>query len=231
MRAINQKFAFQFQPGQLTWDRTAADEAVNTATHALGFLLAAMGGLVMAGSVLGHGDVWRVVGCGVYLSSLLAVYAMSTLSHGATSPGWKSWFRRLDQAFIYLLIAATYTPFSLAYLRSPGWWVLLGAIWLVALWGFVSKLLFAHRVEAVSIVSYVLLGWMPIMAVPALWHTLPLGAFLWMLAGGVCYSLGTLFLTYDQRVRHFHAVWHLCVIAGSACHFLGILLFVVKAAA
>jgi hemolysin III len=214
-------------PNSPASERSPADEAINTATHALGLLLAAIGALVMAGSVVGQGDAWVVAGCVLYLFSLIAVYAMSTLSHGATSPRWKSLFRRLDQAFIYLLIAATYTPFSVAYLRSGWWWVLLGAIWFVAICGFVSKVFFAHRVEAVSIASYVLLGWMPAVAAPVLSQTLPIGAFWWMLAGGACYTIGTIFLTHDQRVRHFHAVWHLCVIAGSACHFLGILFFVV----
>ena len=215
------------QPELPAWQRSAADELVNAATHAFGLLLAVVGALVMAGGVWGHGDTWRVVGCAVYLASLMAVYTMSTLSHSAKSPRWKSLFRRLDQGFIYLLIAATYTPFSLAYLRTGLWWVLLGAMWAVAVVGFIAKVFFAHRVEAVSVASYVLLGWMPITAAPALVHTLPMGAFWWMLAGGACYTIGTLFLTFDERVRHFHAVWHLCVIAGSVCHFLGILLFVV----
>jgi hemolysin III len=151
---------------------------------------------------------------------------MSTLSHTARSPRWKSLFRRLDQGFIYLLIVATFTPFSLAYLRSGVGWALLAAMWAVALVGFAAKVFFAHRVEAVSVVSYVVLGWMPVLAAPAMIHVIPLGAFLWCLGGGLCYTLGTLFLINDERVRHFHAVWHVCVIAGSVCHFLGILMFV-----
>jgi hemolysin III len=209
------------------WYRSPADELVNAATHAFGLALAVIGALVMAGSVVESRDAWLVVGCSAYLTSLVAVYAMSTLSHSCRTLRWKALFRRLDQGFIYLLIAATYTPFSLAYLRDGLWWALLGAMWLVALFGFVAKVFFAHRVEAVSIVSYVLLGWMPIIAAPALVQSLPIGAFWWMLVGGVCYSLGTLFLMNDHRIRHFHAVWHLWVIAGSACHFLGILMFVV----
>ena len=210
-----------------TWQRSPADELVNAATHGLGLALAIVGALVMAGSVWGQGDVWLVVGCSIYLASLMAVYTMSTLSHSARALRWKLLFRRLDQGFIYLLIAATYTPFSLAYLRSGLWWVLLGAMWTVAISGFIAKVFFAHRVHAISVASYMVLGWMPMIAAPALMRTVPMGAFWWMLWGGVCYTLGTLFLIYDQRVRHFHAVWHLCVIAGSACHFLGIFVFVV----
>ena len=215
--------------GCATWQRSPADELVNAATHALGLVLAIVGALGMAGGVAGSGDAWLVAGCSVYLASLVAVYAMSTLSHSCRSMRWKILVRRLDQGFIYLLIAATYTPFSLAYLRDGVWWVLLGAMWVVALFGFVAKVFFAHRVEAVSIASYVVLGWMPIIAAPALVQTVPMGAFWCMLLGGVCYTAGTLFLMNDHRVRHFHAIWHLCVIAGSACHFLGILMFVVGA--
>jgi hemolysin III len=211
----------------LTWQRAVVDERINAATHAFGTLLAIVGTLIMAEAVKGRGDAWIEAGCAIYLASLIAVYAMSTLSHAAWPPQRKAFFRRLDQAFIYLLIAGTYTPFSVAYLRSGWWWVLLGTIWCVAIVGFVSKLFFAHRVEAVSIASYVILGWLPAMAAPALMSTLPFGAFAWMLVGGVCYTVGTLFLKNDDRVRHFHAVWHLCVIAGSTCHFLGILLYVV----
>lgn len=206
--------------------RSLTDERLNAATHGFGLALAVVGALVMAGWVAADGDAWRIVGCSVYLASLVTVYAMSTLSHTATSPRWKSLFRRLDQGFIYLLIAATYTPFSLAYLRSGLWWALLGAMWSVALFGFIAKVFFAHRVEAVSVASYILLGWMPIVAAPALMRLMPMGAFWWMVGGGLCYTVGTLFLMNDGRVRHFHALWHLCVIAGSVCHFLGILIFV-----
>ena len=124
------------------------------------------------------------------------------------------------------MIAATYTPFSIAYLPSAPWWILLGAIWTMAIAGFVSKVFFAHRVDFVSVTPYVLLGWMPAMGAPTIVQTMPLPIFLWMVFGGVCYTIGTLFLIYDDRIRHFHAVWHLFVIAGSACHFVGILLVV-----
>ena len=208
------------------WQRSDADELVNAATHAIGCLLAIFGAVVIAGSVIRSGNLLSIIGCAVYLASLVAVYAMSTLSHSVRSLQWKSLFRRLDQGAIFLLIAATYTPFSIAYLPSAPWWILLGAIWTMAIAGFVSKVFFAHRVDFVSITPYVLLGWMPAMGAPTIVQTMPLPIFLWMVFGGVCYTIGTLFLIYDDRIRHFHAVWHLFVIAGSACHFVGILLVV-----
>jgi hemolysin III len=205
-----------------------AEELANALTHGVGLVLSITGAIVMAMTVLRQGDAWRVVGCAVYLASLVAVFATSTLSHSCSTPRWRDVFRALDQGFIYLLIAATYTPFSLAYLRTAPWWLLLGAIWALALWGFLAKVAFAHRVEAVSIWPCMLLGWMPIISVPSFVGVVPLAAFWWMLVGGACYTLGTVFLIHDAKVRHFHAVWHLLVIAGSSCHFLAILLFVAR---
>ena len=124
------------------WQRSDADELVNAATHAIGCLLAISGAVVIAGSVFRSGNMLSIIGCIVYLASLIAVYAMSTLSHSARSLQWKLLFRRLDQGAIFLLIAATYTPFSIAYLPSAPWWILLAAIWTMAIAGFVSKVFF-----------------------------------------------------------------------------------------
>ena len=209
------------------WRRTAEEEQVNALTHGLGFVIALAGSLVMMSGVLALGNTRLIVGCALYLTSLIAVYAASTLSHSPTSFRWKLLFRQFDQAFIYLLIVGTYTPYALAYLHGWQWNLLLAAMWTVALAGFVAKLFFKHQVHAVPVKSYVVLGWMPIVALPALWHAAPSGAFEAIIAGGVFYTIGKLFLMHDDRVRHFHAIWHLCVIAGSTCHFLGILVFVV----
>jgi hemolysin III len=206
-----------------------AEEMANAITHALGLVLSVVGAVVMAFSVIGHADLWRVIGCSVYLASLMAVYAMSTLSHSVQEPRRREFFRALDQGTIYLLIAATYTPFALVYLRTAPWWILLSAVWAVALWGFVTKVVYAHRLDSVSIWPCLLLGWMPTISVPSLVGIVPFAAFWWMLVGGLCYTLGTIFLRYDDRVKHFHAVWHLLVIAGSVCHFVAIFAFVASA--
>jgi hemolysin III len=211
-----------------TYGRTAADELVNTVTHGFGFMLAVAGAQAMAARLMRHADRMLEAGCVMYLFSLVAVYAMSTLSHGVTSPKWKSRFRALDQGFIYLLIVGTYTPYALAYLHGPMWNALLCGMWAVALVGFTAKVFFAHRVESVSVMAPLMLGWIPIVAVPTLMRTAPSGAFDMIMSGGICYTAGTLFLIYDERVRHFHALWHLCVIAGSTCHFCGLLNFVVR---
>ncbi len=220
----------EFKSDFPAWRRSASEELANTVTHGFGLVLAVAGAQLMTGNLLAMSNRLMIAGCTAYLFSLVAVYAMSTLSHSATSVKWKSLFRQLDQGFIYLLIVATYTPFSLAYLHGTVWTILLVGMWFVALHGFVTKVFFAHRIESVSVASYVMLGWVPIVAVPTLMREAPAGAFQLIIAGGICYTIGTLFLIYDERVRHFHAAWHLCVIAGSACHFYSLLFFVLAGA-
>jgi len=205
-----------------------AEELLNAVTHGIGLVLSIAGAVVLVACARSQGDAWRVAGCSVYATTLVAVYASSTLSHIALKPKLKRLFRTLDQGFIYLLIAGSFTPFALAYLRTGWWWLLFGLIWAVALFGFFGKILFAHRVEAVSVASYVLLGWMPIIAVMALIELVPAVALWWMLIGGVCYTAGTAFLIHDTKVLHFHAIWHMFVVAGSACHFFSILFFVAQ---
>jgi len=205
-----------------------AEEFANFVTHGIGFVLSLAGVAVMA-AALGSGDGWRIAGCSIYLASLMGVYLMSTLSHSFDEPRLRSLFRRLDQGTIYLLIAATYTPFSMAYLHSAFWFTLLAIVWTIAFWGFFSKVFFAHRVESVSMWPCIVLGAIPFVSIPSLIGVVSFAALWWMLLGVACYSLGLVFWLNDTRVRHFHAVWHVLVIAGSACHFVGILLFVVLA--
>ncbi len=211
------------------WQRSAPDETVNALTHGAGLMMAIIGAIVMAATLWGHGDGWRIAGCGVFLASMLAVYAASTLSHSISHPRWKYLFRRVDQGVIYLLVVGTYTPFGLAYLRTGAGWLLLAALWAGAVAGFFAKVVFAHRVNDGSIWTYVVLGLLPTVVIPWLWNSVPAGTTAWMAVGGICYLVGTFFLSFDARVRHFHAVWHLLVIAGTTCHFLGILAAVARA--
>jgi hemolysin III len=201
-------------------------EFVNAVTHGIGLALSIPGAIVLIARSHSHGDVYRVVGCTVFAMTLIAVYAASTLSHTPSRPRLRHVFRRLDQASIYLLIVGTCMPFALAYLRTGWWFLFFGLMWTAALCGFVSKIMFSHRVEAVAIWSYVLLGWMPIATVPSLLEVIPAAALWWMLIGGICYTCGTLFLVHDDRHPAFHAVWHVFVIGGSTCHFMSILFFV-----
>jgi hemolysin III len=203
-----------------------AEEYANAVTHGIGLVLSIAGAIVLVAHATSQGDAWHAVGCSVFAATLIAVYAASTLSHSPSSPHQRRLFRTLDQGAIYLLIAGTYTPFALAYLRT-GWWLsFLALMWAVALGGFLSKVLYSHRVDAVAVWTYVLLGWMPVISIFSLVELVSAVAMAWILTGGMCYTIGTLFLIYDRERPHFHAVWHTLVIAGSTCHYLAIFFFV-----
>jgi hemolysin III len=206
--------------------RSLAEEIVNSVTHGIGLVLSLAGSFCLLGQKSCQADGWRLAGCGVFSLALVAVYAASTLSHAVARPDWRRTFRILDQACIYLLIVGTYTPFALEYLRFGWWWSFLCLMWIAALAGFVSKLLFLHRIDAVTIWSYVLLGWLPIIPAGIYVNIVPWGALTWIFVGGLCYTAGTVFLVSDHRPFHFHAIWHLFVLAGSLCHFCGVFLFV-----
>ena len=201
------------------------EETINSITHGIGFLLSLAGVAWLVALTLKAGDGWQLLGISIYGISLVAVYAASTLSHLFRQPRLRRLFRIIDQACIFLLIAGTFTPISLTYLRTGPWWILFGLIWAIALFGFFSKAIFAHRIESVSTVLHVSLGWLPASCSKPMWSVTPTGLFGWMLAGGLCYTIGTIFLQRDEKVPYFHAVWHVLVIAGSALHFWGILLY------
>ncbi len=150
---------------------------------------------------------------------MAAVYLCSTMSHAVYDPVRRHRWRAWDQGMIYALISGTYTPFI--WQNSPaGWRVpMLAAVWIAAALGFYSKVLASHRINGISTVTYIMLGWLP--AIPLVSRT-PTECLAWMVAGGIAYTAGTVFLQLDARVKYFHALWHLMVIAGSTCHFVAI---------
>lgn len=202
------------------------DELIHAITHGAGLALSVVGGIALVVSALSSGDPWRVAGCSVFAMTLIAVYAFSTLSHSSLKLERIRFFERLDQGSIYLLIVGTYTPFALVYLRTGGWWLLFGMMWVLALGGCFCKVFVPHRINGVAVWTYLLLGWMPIIAARPLLERVPAAALWWVLIGGLCYTFGTAFLIFDNKRFRFHAIWHMFVIAGSACHFFTILYFV-----
>jgi hemolysin III len=204
----------------------STDDTLNAATHAVGLVLSIAGAVLLIDRASSQADAWRIAGCGIFAATLISMYAASTLSHLCKGPRLRRLFRCLDQAFIYLLIAGTYTPIGLGYLRTNAGLLFLGLMWLAALWGCISKIMLIYRPEVVRVWSYLLLGWMPIIIAPWMVGVVPATALWWMLAGGMCYTVGTLFLAGDVRYRHFHAVWHVLVIVASACHYGVIFWFV-----
>jgi hemolysin III len=173
-----------------------------------------------------HGTAWHVVGVSVYGGTLIALYAASTIYHACRSPRLRKVFQVLDHSSIYLLIAGTYTPFALVTLRGPWGWTLLGLVWGIAVFGITWKIIAIHRLPAVSLASYVVMGWLAIIAIKPLVASVQLAGILWLLAGGLAYTLGTIFLGWKKFTYH-HAVWHLLVLAGSVCHYFAIVKYVV----
>lgn len=199
-----------------------SEEWANTLTHAIGLALSIAGGRLLCTTAAASGDATRYVACQIYVATLIAVYLFSTLSHWISQSPAKQVCRALDQAFIYLLIVGTYTPPAVTFLYGGLLSVLLGAMWTVAAIGFLSKTVLRHRVNSISTVSYLLLGWMPVLSAPAAWLLMPERALSLFAAGGICYTVGVYFFLNDHRVRYFHSIWHLLVIAGSTFHFAAV---------
>lgn len=197
------------------------EELANVVTHGVGILaaLAAAAALVVFASI--HGDVWEIVGVSVFATTLVALYTASTLYHGARDPVIKARLKVLDHSAIYLLIAGTYTPFMIDELRGGWGWSLFGVIWGLAVVGVGLKLVFIGRFKVLSTVVYVAMGWLVLVAGVPLVRTLDPATLLWLLAGGVAYTAGTAFY-HSRRIRYAHAIWHLFVIAGSACHAIAV---------
>ncbi|MEX0676729.1 MAG: hemolysin III family protein [Pirellulales bacterium] len=201
------------------------EELVNSITHALGLVLSIVGTAVLLDRVARYGDSLQVVGVSIYGATLVALYAASTLSHSFVRPRLRHFFRTVDQVCIFLLIAGTFTPIALTYFCGGWWWALFLAVWGLALGGIFFKLFFT-RLQSVSVSAYVLLGWLPIVAIKPIVQIVPGAVLGWVVAGGLLYTLGTLFLMRDDRVPYFHAAWHVFVIAASACHYYAILCLV-----
>jgi hemolysin III len=201
------------------------EELANSLTHGIGVVLSIAGLVVLVVVSCMQGDPWRVVGLSIYGTCLVLLYTASTLYHSFRSPRVKHVFRIMDHAAIYLLIAGTYTAFTLTLLRGAWGWTLFGVSWGLCLAGIIFKLFFVNRFNVLSTVIYLLMGWMIVVAGKPLMENVPMGGLYWLLAGGVAYSLGTVFYLWEKLPFH-HAVWHLFVLGGSVCHFFAIFLYV-----
>ncbi len=204
---------------------TPAEETASSITHAVGGLLAssALTSMLMF-SLLAH-DTRRVVAVSIYGSSMLLMYVASTCYHIVRSRTVKRALRILDHASIYLLIAGTYTPIAMVSMRNAWGMGLLVTVWILAVAGVVLKLFFVDRFEILSVSIYILMGWMVLIAARPLFAAVPTGGIIWLFAGGIAYTGGVLFYLWD-RLPFNHAVWHVFVIAGSACHFFAVWLYV-----
>jgi hemolysin III len=199
-------------------------ERFNGYSHLAGTLLAIAGAIVLI--VLGalHGDAWRIVSFSVYGASLVLLYLVSTLYH-STRGRAKDVLRRLDHCAIYLLIAGTYTPFTLVALKGGWGWSLFGVVWALAILGIAQELLIGRRTRVLSLPLYIVTGWVAVVGIVPLAEALSWSGVAWIIAGGVTYTVGTIFYFFDEEFRHWHGIWHLFVVAGSALHYIAILFY------
>ena len=196
-------------------------ERFNCYSHLAGALLALTGSIVLI--VLGSltGNVWKIVSFAIYGATLVLLYSFSTLYH-STRGHLKQVFRKLDHTSIYLLIAGTYTPFTLVSLRGPWGWSLFGAIWTLAIAGIAQEFWLGKGARKLSLAIYLLMGWLAVIATFPLIDALSLNGFAWIAAGGVVYTAGVAFYVYDDKFTHWHGIWHLFVLGGSSLHYLAI---------
>jgi hemolysin III len=173
------------------------------------------------------GDVWKIVSTSIYGAAMILLYTISTLYH-STQGRHKKLFQKLDHIAIYLLIAGTYTPFCLITLRDTwGWWLLF-INWGLAAVGIAYELTLAKHTRIPSLIIYVLMGWMIVFALKPLAMVLPMGGLVWLTLGGILYTGGIVFFLFDEKVRHFHGIWHIFVLGGSACQYLSILFYLIR---
>lgn len=198
------------------------EEIANAITHGVGACLsiAALVVLIVLASI--HGNAWHVVSFSIFGSSLVILYTSSTLYHSLTNERAKRLFRKLDHISIFLLIAGTYTPFCLITLHGWIGWTLFGIVWACAVTGIVFKSISVGKLELLSTILYILMGWMVIIAIKPLYNNLPPNGFLFLVLGGASYTLGAVFFMYD-RIKYFHGIWHIFVLAGSVFHFFSVL--------
>ena len=211
-----------------TADAMHREEIANAITHGIGALASAAAGAVLITLVAQSGTRLQMVSAVVFCVSMLLLYTASTLYHAIPSQAAKRRLKVFDHCAIYMLIAGTYTPFALIGLRGPvGWW-LFGVAWGLAVIGITFKLFFTGRFKLFSTLVYIGMGWMAIFAIQPMIVNIPFASLMWLLAGGVAYTAGTLFY-HNKRLRYSHAVWHLFVLAGSACHFIAVISQVIPA--
>ena len=200
-----------------------AGERLNSITSIVGVVLAMVGTVALV--VLTPHDARTVAALSVYGTMLVVLYLSSTLYHSIPGPA-KKVFHVFDHCSIYLLIAGTYTPFTLVILGGVWGWSLFAVIWVLAAAG-IAKAIFLHgRLRVLSPVLYIVMGWLIIIAIEPLQNKLPDAGIAWLIAGGVVYTGGILFYALSRHVMHAHGLWHLCVLAGSACHYVAVLLYV-----
>ena len=200
-------------------------ERFNGYSHLIGVILATIGAFYLVSVALAQNDIWKIIGFSVYGAMLILLYSVSTIYHSSQGKV-KDLFRQLDYISIYLMIAGTYTPFTLITLRGPWGWSLFAAVWGLALIGIIQEIYLGKKTRRYSLMIYPLMGWLIVIAIQPLIEKLSTAGMWWLAAGGLSYTFGIIFFLLDEKVKHFHGVWHLCVLGGSVCQFICLLNFV-----
>ncbi|PYS40782.1 MAG: hemolysin D [Acidobacteria bacterium] len=210
------------QPSASESSPSVGEEIANSISHGVGLALAIAATPVLIVAAARAGTAWNIVGVSIFAASMLTLYFASTLYHALTHDRSKRLFRFLDHGAIFLLIAGTYTPFTLGVMRGPWGWTLFGLIWGLALFGLITKAVFGPGHRWLSVPLYLMMGWLVVIAAPQVLARVPPSGLAWLLAGGVAYTAGVGFFA-AHRVRYSHFAWHLFVVAGTICHFFAVL--------
>jgi hemolysin III len=208
--------------------QSLGEEIANSISHGIALLAALVAAPFLLVMAVRHGDMLNVIGAGIFAASMVLLYTTSMLYHAL--PSVRAWrakrrFQILDHSAIYLLIAGTYTPFTLGVLRGPWGWTLFGLVWTMALAGIVSKAVAGIRYPRLSTLLYLGMGWVAVIAIKPMWQLMPAWGLFWLVAGGVAYTGGVAFFATDARLRYGHFVWHLFVATGTACHVVAVLYY------
>lgn len=202
------------------------EDIANAVTHGLGLLFGIAALSILDVYAARTGDPYKIVGCTLFGIGLIMMYASSVLYHSTRKQPWKKIFKVFDHASIYILIAGSYSPILLVNLRHDWGWTIFGIQWGLAISGLIFKFFFIHRFEILSLSIYILMGWFVVFAAGPLFHHMELNGILWLLSGGLCYTVGAFFYAWETPLFG-HAIWHTFVIAGTVCHFFAILFYVV----
>lgn len=201
------------------------EELANSITHGIGLALSVVGLVALVALSIVRGDAWHIAGCTTFGVTLVLLYAASTLYHTFHTPRLKRILKVFDHTAIFLLIAGTYTPFTLVNLRGFWGWILFALVWSLCVFGIVWKSFHAERFPIVSTLLYIAMGWIVLIAVKPLLAAVPMSGIAWLLAGGLFYTVGVLFYA-TKRVPYNHAIWHVFVMGGSICHYFAVMFYV-----
>jgi len=204
---------------------SSIEERINIISHAIGFILSMAALVLLVTYAILDGNVWHIVSFSIFGSSLIVLYAASTFYHSAKKPELRSRLKIIDHASIYLLIAGTYTPFTLVTLKGTIGWVIFGISWGLALTGIILKLFFTGKYDLISTIMYVLMGWIIVFAIKPLINNLPVEGLRWLVAGGIFYTVGAILYSID-KIKFNHAIFHVFVLTGSFCHFMSVFFYV-----